>query len=224
MMSAPNLRISVRVILFGVAALFVFSCSDSGPRTDAGNGDPERKAESSGGAGRETPEPGSGPVEELDMRTGGDGERSSSGEPRGVRAEQLLLLPNGTLPEPVAPRDTSMEVELAGEFLTGAEREFYRIIDRFLTRYAAGEIPGEYLSSEYASSVRRRLEPAIDSGRLPEGWRIGLPQRSTRGAAVPVRLFASTDSRSVSAEGSIYLDESGLIEDIQIDVRALGVE
>lgn len=220
-----NLRIAVRLLIALASAVIIFSCSGSDPDLEPGsdNGDFVRNAEDFNGVEWEAPEPGSGPMEEVDRVASTDGRRRNPRDPVEVSREQFLVLPREALPQPVPPRDTELGRELAGDFLTDPERELYRDANAFLAAYSGGEIASEFVSPDYAESIRRRLEPAMGTDSLPEAWRIARPEMSVGGAAVPVRLFASQDSVEESVTGTLYLDESGLVEDVQIDVRSLGV-
>lgn len=221
--SFHHLRIAVRLLIALASAVIIFACSGSESEPGSGNGEIVQNSEDFDGVEWEAPEPGSGPMEEVDRVASTDGQRRGSRDPVEVSREQFLVLPEEALPQPVPPRDTELERELGGDFLPDPERELYNEVDAFLAAYSGGEIASEYVSPDYAESIRRRLEPAMGSERLPDGWRIARPEMSVGGAAVPVRLFASQDSVEESVIGTLYLDESGLVEDVQIDVRSLGV-
>ncbi|MFP4363661.1 MAG: hypothetical protein ACLFR1_07300 [Spirochaetia bacterium] len=100
----------------------------------------------------------------------------------------------------------------------------YNLADQFLSGLLQANINSNLVSAQQRQYIQSLLQPQIESGYIPEQYRIGSIQRSSDlQANCNIRLMQDGSS----AEGEVFFvlqNGSWFIEDVQVDLFALTIE
>ncbi len=129
-----------------------------------------------------------------------------------------IVLPGSGLPQPRVPRDDQIGILSSPVLDHNAAVE---ATNRLLLGLAQQSVPEEVIASNRVRTVSRRMRRSATEIAGDLNWRIGSPESDGDFTRIPVRIFLGHGPGERAVVGDVFVNANLLIDDLQVDLRAL---